>query len=96
VKIEDIQRIVCEHFGLTLNDLKSKRRTQNLAVPRQIAMYLSRKLVSASFPVIGEKFGGRDHSTVIHACTVVSQRQEADAALRATLERLEQTLSKDH
>jgi len=96
VKIEDVQRIVCDHFGLTLTDLKSKRRTQNLAVPRQIAMYLARKLVSASFPVIGDKFGGRDHSTVIHAWSVVSKRQENDPSLRHTIERLEQNLTRGH
>jgi chromosomal replication initiator protein len=93
LSIEDVQRVVCEHFGLSLTELKSKRRTQNLAIPRQIAMYLSRKLLSASFPVIGGKFGGRDHSTVIHAQTVITQRQNADPSLRATIERLERALT---
>ena len=90
--IPDIQRIVCEHFGISLTELKSKRRTQNLVVPRQIAMFLTRKLVNASFPVIGEQFGGRDHSTVIHAQTAISQRQAADPALRTTIERLERSV----
>jgi chromosomal replication initiator protein len=90
--IEDIQRIVCEHFGITLTELKSKRRTQNLVVPRQIAMFLTRKLVNASFPVIGAQFGGRDHSTVIHAQSTISQRQASDPALRATIERLERSV----
>jgi len=91
--IEDVQRTVCEHFGLSLAELKSKRRTQNLVVPRQIAMFLTRKLVNASFPVIGENFGGRDHSTVIHAQTTIQQRQTADPALRATIERLERSVT---
>ena len=91
--IEDVQRIVCEHFGLTLTELKSKRRTQNLVVPRQIAMFLTRKLVNASFPVIGERFGGRDHSTVNHAQGAITQRQAADPVLRATIERLERTVT---
>ena len=90
--IEDVQRTVCEHFGLTLNDLKSKRRTQNLVIPRQIAMFLTRKLVNASFPVIGEQFGGRDHSTVIHAQSAITQRQAADPSLRAIIERLERNV----
>jgi chromosomal replication initiator protein len=90
--IEDVQRTVCEHFGLTLNELKSKRRTQNLVIPRQIAMFLTRKLVNASFPVIGEQFGGRDHSTVIHAQAAITQRQAADPSLRAIIERLERNV----
>jgi chromosomal replication initiator protein len=90
--IEDVQRTVCEHYGLTINDLKSKRRTQNLVVPRQIAMFLTRKLVNASYPMIGEQFGGRDHSTVIHAQSAITQRQAANPALRATIERLERNV----
>ncbi len=92
--IDDVQQAVCAHFGLSLTEIKSKRRTQNLSVPRQIAMYLSRKLVAASFPVIGAKFGGRDHSTVIHAQTVISRRLDGDPALRATIQGLESSLTK--
>ncbi|MBM4242310.1 MAG: chromosomal replication initiator protein DnaA [Deltaproteobacteria bacterium] len=88
----DVQRVVCEHFGLSLNDLKSKRRTQNLVVPRQIAMFLTRRLVNISFPAIGEQFGGRDHSTVIHANNSITSRQTSDATLRAMIERLERTI----
>ena len=88
----DVQRVVCEHFGLSLNELKSKRRTQNLVVPRQIAMFLTRRLVNISFPAIGEQFGGRDHSTVIHANNSITSRQSSDATLRATIERLERTI----
>jgi len=85
---EDVQNVVCEHFGLTLTELKSKRRTQNLVVPRQIAMFLTRDLVGLSYPVIGEHFGGRDHSTVIHACNVVTERRNNDTSLQSTIERL--------
>lgn len=88
----DVQRVVCEHFGLSLNELKSKRRTQNLVVPRQIAMFLTRRLVNLSFPAIGDQFGGRDHSTVIHANNTISSRQASDPALRATIDRLERTI----
>jgi chromosomal replication initiator protein len=91
--VEDVQSVVCEHFGLTLTELKSKRRTQNLVVPRQIAMFLTRDIVQLSYPVIGEQFGGRDHSTVIHACNVVTERQKADAALRGTIERLARSVT---
>ena len=88
----DVQRVVCEHFGLSLNELKSKRRTQNLVVPRQIAMFLTRRLVNISFPAIGEQFGGRDHSTVIHANNTITSRQASDPTLRATIDRLERTI----
>lgn len=88
----DVQRVVCEHFGLSLNELKSKRRTQNLVVPRQIAMFLTRRLVNISFPAIGEQFGGRDHSTVIHANNTITSRQSSDPTLRATIDRLERTI----
>ena len=88
----DVQRVVCEHFGLSLNELKSKRRTQNLVVPRQIAMFLTRRLVNISFPAIGEQFGGRDHSTVIHANNTITTRQASDPTLRATIDRLERTI----
>ena len=91
--VEDVQNAVCEHFGLSLTELKSKRRTQNLVVPRMIAMYLTRKLVSLSFPAIGDAFGGRDHSTVIHAQTTITQRLANDAALRTTVERLERAIA---
>ena len=88
----DVQRVVCDHFGLSLSELKSKRRTQNLVVPRQIAMFLTRRLVNISYPSIGEQFGGRDHSTVIHANNTIASRQASDPTLRATIERLERTI----
>jgi chromosomal replication initiator protein len=94
ITVEEVQRVVCDHFGISLNEMKSKRRTQHVAASRQIAMFLSRKLLSASFPMIGDKFGGRDHSTVIHAHTVVGKRIEADPTLRATIEGLERKLTK--
>lgn len=89
VSIETIQRVVCEQYGIRMNDLLSKKRTRNIAFPRQIAMYLARKLTGSSFPVIGERFGGRDHSTVIHATSTVEQRLKNDQSLRASVEDLE-------
>ena len=91
--IEDVQRAVCEHFGLSLNELKSKRRTQSVASARQVAMYIARKLVRASFPQIGQKFGGRDHSTVMHAQSVVERRLAEDPAFRSAIEALERALT---
>jgi len=93
VTMDEIQRAVSDHFGVTLSEMKSKRRTQRVAFARQIGMYLSRRLLSTSYPQIGQKFGGRDHSTVIHAQNAVERRLKTDAALAAAIEKLERTLT---
>jgi chromosomal replication initiator protein len=89
ISIDAVQRVVCEHYGLRLSDLLSKRRTNKIAFPRQVAMYLARKLTGGSFPTIGERFGGRDHSTVIHANKVITRRVNTDERFRATVDELE-------
>ena len=89
ISVDTIQKIVCEYYGLRLNDLLSKKRTRNVAFPRMVGMYLARKLTGGSFPSIGERFGGRDHSTVIHASNKIEQQLKNDVALRTTLEELE-------
>jgi chromosomal replication initiator protein len=91
VSYDDIAAAVCDHFSLRPTDLRSKRRSKNVAVPRQLAMYLCRRLLNASFPHIGELFG-RDHSTVIHATTVTERRIKEDTAFQTTVERLERTI----
>ncbi len=73
ITIESIKRQVCKYFSVTLKDMDSNKRTKNITVPRQIAMYLSRELTGESLPKIGEHFGGRDHSTVVHSCRKISQ-----------------------
>ena len=88
VSFEDIARVVCDHFSLRPADLRSKRRTKNIAGPRQVSMYLCRRLMHASFPQIGELFG-RDHSTVIHATTVTERRIKDNTAYQAVIEQLE-------
>ncbi len=92
ISIESIQKAICEFFHVRPTDLRSKKRTRTVAVPRQVAMYLCRRYTQASFPVIGDRFGGRDHSTVIHATQVVDQRIKQDPTFRATIERLERML----
>jgi chromosomal replication initiator protein len=92
ITIESIQKAVCDYFHIRPADLRSKRRTRTVALPRQVAMYLCRRFTQASFPVIGDRFGGRDHSTVIHATQVVEQRIKEDPSFRATIERLERML----
>lgn len=93
VTIENIQKTTCEHFNIKVGDLKAKRRTRSVALPRQVAMYLCRKYTSTSFPAIGEKFGGRDHSTVIHASKAIERRIKEDPHMQATIEKLEKTLN---
>ncbi len=89
---EIIQKTVAEHFQLKIHDLKSKKRTKSISEPRQIAMYLIRQLTSASFPDIGEKFGGKDHSTVMHACNKVEKLILADVDMKSEIETLRRKL----
>ena len=89
VSIEAIQRKVADHFDIRLADMTSKRRPENIAFPRQIAMFLSRQLTENSLSSIGEAFGGRDHGTVLHACRLVKDRMEVDASVRQIVSYLE-------
>ncbi len=91
--VESIQKIICDYFNIKMGDLKAKRRTQNIALPRQVAMYLCRKHTENSFPAIGDKFGGRDHSTVIHASKAIEQRIKDDPHMQNTIEKLERNLN---
>ncbi len=79
VSIDNIQRTVAEYYKMKVSDLSSKRRTRSIARPRQIAMALSKELTNHSLPEIGEAFGGRDHTTVLHACRKVKELQQASA-----------------
>lgn len=94
LSIEGIQRKVAEHFDIRLADMTSKRRPENIAFPRQIAMYLSRQLTEHSLNSIGEAFGGRDHGTVLHACRLVKDRMEVDPNVRQTVHFLEKQLTR--
>ena len=85
ITIDLIQDVVSSYFNLRVEDLKSQRRTRNVAYPRQIAMYLSRKLTDMSLPKIGEEFGGRDHTTVIHAYEKISENLKTDDSLQHTV-----------
>ena len=85
ITISIIQDIVSSYFDLRVEELKSQRRTRNVSNPRQIAMYLSRKLTDMSLPKIGEEFGGRDHSTVIHAYEKISDNLKTDESLQQTV-----------
>jgi len=72
---------VCDRFSVSLKDLTGERRSQNIVYPRQVAMYLSRELTDSSLPKIGREFGGRDHTTVIHATTKIARLIREDRSV---------------
>ncbi|WP_219619935.1 chromosomal replication initiator protein DnaA [Bacillus sp. V33-4] len=92
ITIQEIQRIVGEHYSVRLEDFKAKKRTKSVAFPRQIAMYLSRELTDFSLPKIGEEFGGRDHTTVIHAHEKISKLVQTDATLQNQIKEINKML----
>ena len=92
ISIDVIQKKVAEHFDIRLADMTSRRRPENIAFPRQIAMFLSRQMTVNSLSAIGEAFGGRDHGTVLHACKLVKDRMEVDAQVRQAVSVLEKQL----
>jgi chromosomal replication initiator protein len=94
ISIESIQKKVAEHFDIRLADMTSKRRPENIAFPRQIAMFLARTMTESSLSAIGEAFGGRDHGTVMHACRLVKDRMEIDANVRQVVSYLEKQLTR--
>ena len=92
ITIHEIQRTVGEHYSVKLEDFKAKKRTKSVAFPRQIAMYLSRELTDYSLPKIGEEFGGRDHTTVIHAHEKISRLLQSDLQLQRQMKELNELL----
>ncbi|WP_163140302.1 MULTISPECIES: chromosomal replication initiator protein DnaA [Bacillaceae] len=92
ITIHEIQRVVGEHFNVKLEDFKAKKRTKSVAFPRQIAMYLSRELTDFSLPKIGEEFGGRDHTTVIHAHEKISKMLQSDSQFEKQLKEINELL----
>ncbi len=92
VTTDHIQRIVCEHFALKLADMKAKRRTKEVALPRQVAMYLNRQLTNMSLNDIGKGFGGKDHATVIYACKQIEDKRAKDETFNRMIENLLQKI----
>jgi chromosomal replication initiator protein len=92
ITIEEIQKRVAEHFNIKLAEMSSARRSRAVARPRQVAMYLAKQLTSRSLPEIGRKFGGRDHTTVMHAVRKVEELRTADAAFAEDVELLRRML----
>ncbi|EGL54141.1 MAG: chromosomal replication initiator protein DnaA [Pseudomonadota bacterium] len=93
VTLESIQKTVAEYFKVRVSELLAKKRTRSIARPRQIAMALAKELTSHSLPEIGESFGGRDHTTVLHACRKVAELKESDPRVAEDYRNLLRTLS---
>ena len=92
VTLNLIQQVVAEHYGIRVEDIQGSKKPKNIAFPRQVSMYLCRKLLDISLPKIGEGFGGRDHTTVIHAISKIEKQMETDTALQKTLHQLEKEI----
>ncbi|WP_287418620.1 chromosomal replication initiator protein DnaA, partial [Reinekea sp.] len=93
VSVDNIQRTVAEYFKIKISDLHSKRRSRSIARPRQVAMALAKELTQHSLPEIGEAFGGRDHTTVLHACRKVKELRETNQDIREDYSNLLRTLT---
>lgn len=92
ITVEMIQKFVSEFFGIKISDLKSDKRLKTVVVPRQIAIYLCRDLTKSSYPEIGEKFGGKDHSTIIHSFKKITRLITSDSELKNTLDNIRRGL----
>ena len=93
VSIDNIQRTVAEYYKIKVADILSKRRSRSVARPRQVAMALSKELTNHSLPEIGDAFGGRDHTTVLHATRKIAELREIDADIREDYKNLLRTLT---
>ena len=96
ISIERIQELVCERFGVTHDELTGERRSQNIVYPRQVAMYLSRALTDSSLPKIGKEFGGRDHTTVMHANAKIEGMIREDRSVYNLVQELTARIKQAH
>ena len=92
ISVEKIRDMVCDYFALPLDAVMSKTRKREIATARQVAMYLSKQYTKSSLSVIGKLIGGRDHATVLHACSVVNDLMDTDKNFRMSVKELEQRL----
>jgi chromosomal replication initiator protein len=92
VSIDQIQRRVAEFFGIKVSDLRAQNRTKNIAFPRQIAMYLARQLTHSSLAEVGRAFGGKDHTTVLHAVDKIQSLLQDDLRFKKTVDILIQSI----
>ena len=90
--VAKIQKVVADYFQISIDDLRGKKRSSNISFPRQIAMYLCRKLTDESFPKIGIEFGGKDHTTVMHSCDKIEKEIKNNKELAKTIEKLQKEI----
>lgn len=95
VTVEQVQRVVARHFNLDIRDMKSKRRTDAVAFPRQVAMYLARTLTEFSTIQLGEQFGGKDHTTIMHACNKIKNKLSGDPYFVALVNKITQEIREE-
>lgn len=95
ITIDSIKKAVSKYYGISVKDMDSAKRNRNFAFPRQIAMYLSKELTDNSLPKIGDSFGGKDHTTVLHACKKISAELETDSALQDIIEELKRIINEN-
>jgi chromosomal replication initiator protein len=93
ISMDNIQRTVAEYYKIKISDMMSKRRSRSVARPRQVAMAMAKELTNHSLPEIGDSFGGRDHTTVLHACRKIKELQETDADIREDCKNLLRSLT---
>jgi len=92
VTIEGIQKLVATYYNVKVSDLKSQRRHRIVAKPRQVAMYLCRKVLSISYPALGESFGGKDHTTILSACRKMEALVQKDHAIRGEIAEIQRKI----
>jgi chromosomal replication initiator protein len=92
ITIDRIQKTVSEYYQIKTSEIKSQKRLKNIVLPRQIAMYISRNMTNLSYPEIGDKFGGKDHSTVIHAIKKIEEKMSSDMSLKMSVDKLMEKL----
>ncbi|GAB7025198.1 chromosomal replication initiator protein DnaA [Geotalea toluenoxydans] len=92
ITVEMIQKHVADHFKIKVSELKSDKRLKTFVIPRQIAIYISRELTKASYPEIGERFGGKDHSTIIHSVKKIEKQMENDLEIKNAVEKMKKEL----
>ena len=93
ISLDNIQKTVAEYYKIKISDMMSKRRSRSVARPRQVAMALAKELTNHSLPEIGDSFGGRDHTTVLHACRKIKELEETDADIREDRKNLLRSLT---
>lgn len=94
INIPHIQEVICDYFGIKMEELLSKSRKREVALPRQLAMYFSKELTNATFARIGEEMGGRDHSTVMHACDTIKNVTQVDKEIKKYVKDLSERIKK--